>query len=306
MKRLRARSSKALLPALGAVAGSCALIALLAACGDSSTSGNPSGDPSCSSVLIPDSSDDGSSSGGSSVAPGRSSDDGSSPGGSSVVSDGSSEGGSSGSGEDSSDSSSSSSDEGTLVYGGQTYRTVVVGAQRWMAENLNYEYKVNDSTYGNWCYGDTAQYCTRYGRLYTWAAAMDSATTGCGLGKICAAATDGVARGICPDGWRLPSQADWETLLEAFDGDAGKRLKSSEGWYGDGNGDGSSGFAALPSGYRSDGGAFGLAGRNAYFWTSSEYYQYNAYGVNLYYVNAPVELNRSNKANGFAVRCVKN
>ena len=75
---------------------------------------------------------------------------------------------------------------------GRTYKTVVIGAQTWMAENLDYEYKANDSTYGNWCYGNSADNCAKYGRLYSWAAAMDSATTGCGDGKACTASSEKV------------------------------------------------------------------------------------------------------------------
>lgn len=206
----------------------------------------------------------------------------------------------------SSNSSSSGPAVGTLTYGGQTYRTVVIGAQTWMAENLNYEYKVNGSTYGNWCYNDSALYCERYGRLYTWAAAMDSATTGCGYGATCE--TDaGAVQGICPDGWHLPSRAEWDTLIAFVGGKdvAGRRLRSISGWYDNANGDDGYGFSALPSGNRDDNGIFYYAGRYAGFWSSSENGPEGAYTMRLSYGNAEANLRYGNKYDGFSVRCVK-
>ncbi len=130
---------------------------------------------------------------------------------------------------------------------GQTYRTVKIGGQVWMAENLNYAYtdvpyrfsnEILDRTYisdsTSWCYGDDPANCAKYGRLYTWAAAMDSVGEwstngkGCGYGKECSASP---VRGVCPKGWHLPSQSEWEALFTAV-GDsstAGSKLKSATG-----------------------------------------------------------------------------
>ena len=101
---------------------------------------------------------------------------------------------------------------GTMTYGGRTYKTIQIGSQTWMAENLNYEYKVEGSTYGNFCYKLSADSCGKYGRLYTWAAAMDTATTGCGRGAACSASS-GRVQGVCPNGWHLPDSAEWEALF---------------------------------------------------------------------------------------------
>ena len=134
---------------------------------------------------------------------------------------------------------------------GQTYKTVTIGTQTWMAENLNYE------TAKSYCYGDNVTNCAKYGRLYTWAAAMDSAGTwttnglSCGYSKTCLPTYP--VRGVCPEGWHLPTQMEWNTLFTAVGGQstAGLKLKSSPGWNSRGNGTDAFGFSALPAGDRS-------------------------------------------------------
>ena len=106
---------------------------------------------------------------------------------------------------------------------GTIYKYVTIGSgkkqQTWMAENLNYEYKVEGKTYGNMCYKDSD--CKTYGRFYTYSAAMDSAKTKCGnLGCD----VEGTVQGICPDGWHLPSIDEWNLLVESADEDAGLKL----------------------------------------------------------------------------------
>ena len=192
---------------------------------------------------------------------------------------------------------------------GQTYKTVKIGTQTWMAENLNYEYKVNGATYGNWCYNDSARYCSVTGRLYTWGAAMDSATTGCGYGNQCDADT-GRVQGVCPNGWHLPSQVEWQTLITAVGGRsaAGTALKATSGssvWYSNGDGADAFGFSALPSGFRYYDGTFDIAGNGAYFWSSSEEHALSAYFMYLGYDLVGAYLDRGNKSFGEAVRCLR-
>jgi len=190
---------------------------------------------------------------------------------------------------------------------GKTYATVGIGTQLWMAENLNYEYKVNGSTYGNWCYEDGAQYCAQYGRLYSWASAMDSLTTGCGDGRTCPASLSR-AQGVCPDGWHLPGVAEWRVLLAAVGGaeTAGTMLKSTTGWSNNGNGEDIVGFSALPSGHRDTAGSFSSAGRYAYFWSSSKYSLPNAPLMYLSFNDAHVNVGGGWPKNyGLSVRCVK-
>jgi len=190
---------------------------------------------------------------------------------------------------------------------GQTYKTVKIGAQTWMAENLNYE------TADSYCYNDSAKYCEKYGRLYTWAAAMDSAGTwssngkGCGYEKTCTPTYP--VRGVCPEGWHLPTEAEFDTLFTAVGGlFTGKVLKSTSGWVENGNGTDDYSFSALPAGYRGYNGRFCNEGRNAYFWSSTENYRYNyrAYYMYLDYHNEYADLDDDFRKFGeSSVRCVK-
>ena len=186
----------------------------------------------------------------------------------------------------------------------QTYNTVTIGTQTWMAENLNYE------TANSRCYNDYATYCTKYGRFYTWDAAMDSAGTwstngkGCGYGSICS--PTGTIRGICPEGWHLPSQTEWEVLFTAVGGisTAGKMLKSAAGWNDSGNATDAFAFSALPGGWDMLG-FFYIEGIHAYFWSSTEFDSEYAYYMHLKDENDNAILDYDNKYYGLSVRCVK-
>ena len=188
---------------------------------------------------------------------------------------------------------------------GQTYKTVKIGSQWWMAENLNYE------TGNSYCYNNNSANCTKYGRLYTWAAAMDSVGTlttngkGCGYKKTCSPTYP--VRGICPEGWHLPSKTEFETLFTAVGGQdsAGTALKSTGGWFNDGNGTDAFGFSALPAGDRGSNGGCNYEGLNAYFWSSTEYDSNYAYNVLLYVNFDYAYLDYGNKDYGFSVRCLK-
>ena len=188
---------------------------------------------------------------------------------------------------------------------GQTYKTVSIGTQTWMAENLNYK---TDNSY---CYDDEASNCSKYGRLYTWAAAMDSVGSlsangkGCGYGKTCAPTNP--VRGVCPTGWHLPTQTEWNTLFTAVGGQskAGKMLKSTSGWNSSGNGTDAYSFSALPAGGRGGNGHFNYEGNNAYFWSSTDDNSYYAYSMILYYNGDYAGLDDGNEGYGFSVRCVK-
>ena len=223
--------------------------------------------------------------------------------------------------------------ENNCVYGtltdtrdGQTYKTVTIGDQTWMAENLNYAYtgvpynKVGSYVYTSdstsWCYDNDPANCAKYGRLYTWAAAIDSVKLAtdadnpldCGYGKTCG--LSGKVQGVCPEGWHLPSYDEWNTLVTAVGGlsTAGKVLKSQTGWTAYDRititNEDSFGFSALPAGYRYNNGYY-YEGYRAYFWSSTESRSYYAYRMYLYYSYDYAYLSDDVKDDGRSVRCVK-
>ena len=190
---------------------------------------------------------------------------------------------------------------------GQTYKTVKIGDQVWMAENLNF---VTDNS---WCYNDESDNCAKYGRLYTWAAAVGRDEDECGFEHTCGLGS-GDIRGACPQGWHLPSQSEWEALIVAVDGSiteytssntAGTKLKSVTGWSSSGNGTNAFGFSAVPAGYRYYNGDYLSEGNDAFFWSSAEYDSNYAYGMNLYCNLDYAFLFSDNKILGFSVRCLK-
>ena len=188
---------------------------------------------------------------------------------------------------------------------GQTYKTVAIGTQTWMAENLNFE------TENSYCYKDSASYCSKYGRLYTWAAAMDGVGTwstngkGCSYDMTCSPTYP--VRGVCPDGWHLPNMGEWKTLFAVMGGQstAGKVLKSTSGWNNNGNGTDAFSFSALPAGYRNDEGYYGIYMYRADFWSSTEGNSSSAFRVNLNYDSDNAILLNLNKKYAFSVRCLK-
>ena len=208
-------------------------------------------------------------------------------------------------------SSSSRSSEGTIgsitdSRDGQTYKTVTIGTQVWMAQNLNYE------TANSYCYNDNDSNCTKYGRLYTWAAAMDSVGTwstngkGCGFGRSCSLPSGNI-QGVCPEGWHLPTRTEWDTLFTAVGGSsiAGAKLMSTSGWSGDDIGTDDFSFSALPAGFRDYNGHYHDEGDLLYIWSSTEFDRRRAYRMDLLYFSDDVYLNIEDKDVGFSVRCLK-
>lgn len=195
---------------------------------------------------------------------------------------------------------------------GQSYVTVQIGTQCWMAENLNIgtmingnSNQTNNSTIEKYCYNNDSYYCGKYGGLYQWDEAMQYVNTP-------------GTQGICPSGWHIPTDDEWKTL-EMYLGmsqthadasgwrgtDEGGKLKATTDWQSPNTGaTNSSGFTALPGGYRS-GGSFYVVFQYGHFWSSSSSNGTNAWNRSLSYTNKQVARSTYYKTYGLSVRCVK-
>jgi len=169
---------------------------------------------------------------------------------------------------------------------GKSYKTVKIGKQVWMAENLNYEAK------GSKCYKNEPANCKQYGKLYNWNTAIKA----------------------CPKDWHLPSNAEWNVLMKYVNpncldnekcGGAGTKLKATSGWNYNGNGEDAYGFAALPGGFCYSNGYFVYIGNGGTWWSASENGADLAYYRNIAYDYGIVYYNDVNKADLLSVRCVQ-
>ncbi|MDD5508326.1 MAG: FISUMP domain-containing protein [Bacteroidales bacterium] len=210
-----------------------------------------------------------------------------------------------------------------LVYEGQSYATVQIGTQCWMAENLNVGLMIISTSGGfqqtdndiieRYCYENDPTYCDTYGGLYEWPEVMQYMTT------------EG-AQGICPAGWHIPTDNEWKILEGTVDSkygvgspewdktswrglDAGGNLKEAGTvhWIDPNEGaTNSSGFTGLPAGNRSYARlGFELLGYYSYFWTSSQYDTDNAWTRYLYFNSAYSYREPDYTDLGFSVRCLK-
>jgi uncharacterized protein (TIGR02145 family) len=180
---------------------------------------------------------------------------------------------------------------------GKSYRTVRIGNQTWMAENLNFNAE------NSRCYDDDPANCAKYGRLYDWSTVMGF-SSGCNSSS-CASQVQSRHRGICPVGWHVPSDAEWETLVNFAGGSstAGTKLKSATGWYIN-TGTDDFGFSALPGGY-GFGSDFDNAGNYGIWWSATEIVASFAWARDMHYIDSGVGRNYYSKTNLFAARCLE-
>jgi uncharacterized protein (TIGR02145 family) len=202
-----------------------------------------------------------------------------------------------------SSSSSGGSGKGNDI---NNYRTVAIGGQTWMAENLDYAVE------GSKCYDEDPAKCAEYGRLYNWATAM-ALPSSCNE-NTCSSQIQSKHRGICPSEWHIPSEAEWDMLVTfaGGSGTAGTKLKAASGWSSNGNGTDDYEFSALPggSGYSPDGGGYSsnYFGYLGYWWSATENdaIAKNARSRNMSYEGGVVSRSGSIKSSDlFSVRCVK-
>ena len=189
---------------------------------------------------------------------------------------------------------------------GYNYNVVTIGDQCWFAENMRTTVYADGTVIpevtgnGAWqglssgarCdYDNNAGNVATYGRLYNWYAVDDS-------------------RGLCPSGWHVPTDDEWTDLedyitSQGFAGTEGTALKSTSGWYNDGNGTDDFGFSALPGGYRTySSGGFFSAGNRGYWWSSSPNGGL-AWFRNLNFINPDILRYYFNSRYGFSVRCLR-
>lgn len=188
---------------------------------------------------------------------------------------------------------------------GNVYKTVKIGNQEWMAENLNVGHyrngdsilKINDkyesSSYetGAWCYYDNDSKNEKpYGKLYDWYAVNDT-------------------RGLAPEGWHIPSDAEWTELINFLGGDkvAGAKLKATILWKNPNTGaTNENGFNAIPGGFLTYRLQFLSKDQSGFYWSSTEYDKdLHAWSLNLNCNKSDIGHNESFKTEGQSIRCVK-
>jgi len=208
---------------------------------------------------------------------------------------------------------------------GEIYRYAEIGTQTWMADNLNYDVPNNDTDV---CYDNDPANCTstKYGRLYNWATAMalpskcNSTPTS---GADCAIKNTN-HQGICPSGWHIPSNSEWDALYRFVDGTsgtdspyesptAGKDLKAKFAWIDCGpSGSGEDylcedthRFSARPGGYGWADGYFNFVGSNGSWWSASEWSSYSAYLRSINHYDEGASYKSDIKNNLYSVRCIR-
>mgnify|MGYP003288637090 CR=1 FL=1 len=200
---------------------------------------------------------------------------------------------------------------GTLIDSrdGKTYKTVTIGTQTWMAENLNYADSINYPSMKRryWCYKNSLDSCAKYGRLYIWSVAMDSAGTFSSRGKWCGYRNPNCSptypvRGICPSGWHLPDTTEWNTLYKAMGSSPhAMQAKGYVNWKGATD---AYGFSAFPAGY-GYGSDVQYIGSRANFWSATDGFYSDSYAYYWGLDAGGVKLSSYEKYFGYSVRCVK-
>jgi uncharacterized protein (TIGR02145 family) len=183
-------------------------------------------------------------------------------------------------------------------------QTVTIGTQVWTTKNLDVSKFRNGDPIPEakteeewnafsgarepaWCYFDNdPANGAKYGKLYNWYAVNDS-------------------RGLAPEGYHIPNDAEWTTLKNYLGNDAGNKMKSTSSWADNGNGTNSSGFSGLPGGGRGFDGTFFSIGYYGGWWSSSENGTDVAWARLLYYLGGVAYRNDVDAERGLSVRCLR-
>jgi uncharacterized protein (TIGR02145 family) len=198
-------------------------------------------------------------------------------------------------------------DYGTMTdQDGNTYKTIVIGNQEWMAENLKVSHYRNGDlianvtnnvqwaslTTGAWAsYNNDSQFDCPYGKLYNGFSVTDQ-------------------RNVCPVGWHVPADGEWTTLTDYLGGEdvAGGKMKSTGTQYWispNANATNESGFSGLPCGGRGDDGGFDSVGNDGYLWSSSESWPPTVWFRYLGFNNGNAGRDGNFCQLGYSVRCIK-
>jgi uncharacterized protein (TIGR02145 family) len=193
---------------------------------------------------------------------------------------------------------------------GNTYKTVTIGTQQWMAENLKVS-KYNDGTTipnitdntqwsqlttGAWSYyNNDAANNTKYGKLYNWYAVSPT--------------TNG-NKNVCPTGWHVPNDAEWTVLTDYLGGEsvAGGKMKEvgTTNWNSPNtDATNTSLFTGLPGGYRSSNGSYSFIGNFGFWWSSTENNTNYAWSRYLDYGNGVAYSYSYYESDGLSVRCLR-
>ncbi len=206
---------------------------------------------------------------------------------------------------------------------GNVYRTVKIGDQTWMAENLRVtRYDTKSERWGVTLeplsvatekpyHADPARKAKEYykeepsvpaekfGYLYNWTAAV-----GLPQNAWQALGFSTKRQGICPNGWHMPTEKEWQILVDRLETAPATRLKSTQGWSKQANGTDDFKMAVFPVGYAVGDSIYNM-GNAAYFWTSDAYSAYEATHFFLYNTSTDVKSSYDSKTRGVCVRCLK-
>jgi uncharacterized protein (TIGR02145 family) len=207
----------------------------------------------------------------------------------------------------------------TVDYEGQVYNTIQVMSQCWLKENLDAgtmiqgnQFPQDNGLIEKYCYNNSQINCNSYGALYSW-------------NEMMAYTTEPGSRGICPQGWHVPSTEEWRVLFGVVDSqygigaaewdlppdefigyDVGKNLKSTSGWSGNGSGTDLFGFSVLPGGYRHTSGSFNGLGEAGNLLTSNQINASDAAHLFVSYDHSEVGLSDfMPKTYAISLRCLK-